>query len=1036
MVKYGFLLVVILSFCAIEGRSQEIGTEIINPIGMYKSIESDAKDRFANPSDAGTPAGDLNGDGELDFIHRLETWRDMRGFTNGFMIVTTFVSYNEQGETSKASYVDGAYFPIGDLNNDGKTEVIKTNNSGQLFIHTITSNDTEDFVLSEIGIEVPNDQGYVFLNYTMPGFFNEDEFGDVLLCENTFNSFDDCMILFGNDDDSNSYESIEFSFEKLGINFFYNPRIFVTNSISGTGLGIYAIGDDSNSRSMLYEFGTGDSNKVGIAFEYEWEGTSFELSSERRYFIDDFDGDEELEILSSDDRVFSLSGLQRIYFSTPICDVRDIDYTGETPEVQSPQVISSNCLVDRVIQPDTTQTASAKMIANNETNEPSAYIWEKGNYYSCSGSNLYSGCDGSIYVTDDQTTLPCSYNSCSSSYYYYDYNDYPYYYNGYADPLTANRGLQQYVIAGGNGIAAATRSVIAEVARLAYIISNTIVNPFATQQPQIESVYRSGDTYTSYYHTCDQTSSSSCQNYTIQKQYYHYLKSLIPNSSVPLNTYQYSSRYYSNQTYTHYTVALTPEDENHRYVYMYYDVDENDRTSDKRVINLQTKQDIPTDTLLVTGTIDTSPFPDLDINSSPFILQNVGDIDGHEGEELLIGSNRARSGNNTIEQAWLYVGTNQTHEQPDAVIEFRNDSTINEFAFLDVGRVASNLGDVNGDGINDFGIGLVDYNRTSNSSGGVYVFAGRDFSQVDTIKTPLTILEPIVSEEHTVYAFGSQIAGGDFDGDGYSDIAVLADQSYGGNGLPTIRVYKGGENMDSELDYELFVTPKDVGGFGTDTLKSFFDAVIAFMPKNEGEDHQDLYFSPGGFSNYPDAVIFQGGISAKAKRKGINSPASTPRYTLAEAGATATGSGTFDRKKPAAADVNDDGFYDLYIVKQYDNRDAVSSSRVLMFSPNSGIEVSEELLAENPLDYKLSQNYPNPFNPSTTIEFRLGKAVNVSLKVYDILGREVANLITNQLYNEGSHSIHFDASTLASGLYLYRLEAGGFIQTRKMMLVK
>ncbi len=91
--------------------------------------------------------------------------------------------------------------------------------------------------------------------------------------------------------------------------------------------------------------------------------------------------------------------------------------------------------------------------------------------------------------------------------------------------------------------------------------------------------------------------------------------------------------------------------------------------------------------------------------------------------------------------------------------------------------------------------------------------------------------------------------------------------------------------------------------------------------------------------------------------------------------------------------------------------------------------------AENPNEFRLSQNYPNPFNPSTNISFNLPSANNIDLKVYNLLGQEVATLINGRL-NSGNHTIQFDASRLASGVYIYRLVSGGFSQTRKMMLIK
>lgn len=85
--------------------------------------------------------------------------------------------------------------------------------------------------------------------------------------------------------------------------------------------------------------------------------------------------------------------------------------------------------------------------------------------------------------------------------------------------------------------------------------------------------------------------------------------------------------------------------------------------------------------------------------------------------------------------------------------------------------------------------------------------------------------------------------------------------------------------------------------------------------------------------------------------------------------------------------------------------------------------------------FNLYPNYPNPFNPSTTISFTLSNASRVSLLIYDIHGREVESLIEG-IQPAGSHSIEWNASNLASGVYFYRLTADEFVQTRKMILIK
>ena len=88
-----------------------------------------------------------------------------------------------------------------------------------------------------------------------------------------------------------------------------------------------------------------------------------------------------------------------------------------------------------------------------------------------------------------------------------------------------------------------------------------------------------------------------------------------------------------------------------------------------------------------------------------------------------------------------------------------------------------------------------------------------------------------------------------------------------------------------------------------------------------------------------------------------------------------------------------------------------------------------------PKKFELSQNYPNPFNPNTTIRFSLPEAGNVKLTLFNILGQEIKTLV-NEFKESGVHTINFDASELNSGMYIYKIEAANFVQTRKMTLVK
>jgi hypothetical protein len=96
----------------------------------------------------------------------------------------------------------------------------------------------------------------------------------------------------------------------------------------------------------------------------------------------------------------------------------------------------------------------------------------------------------------------------------------------------------------------------------------------------------------------------------------------------------------------------------------------------------------------------------------------------------------------------------------------------------------------------------------------------------------------------------------------------------------------------------------------------------------------------------------------------------------------------------------------------------------------------EKLTSTIPTEYYLEQNYPNPFNPATQIKFGITQSSDVELKVFDILGREVAVLIEKEFFAAGSYVVNFTASNLASGIYIYRLTAGTSTISKKMQLLK
>jgi hypothetical protein len=111
-----------------------------------------------------------------------------------------------------------------------------------------------------------------------------------------------------------------------------------------------------------------------------------------------------------------------------------------------------------------------------------------------------------------------------------------------------------------------------------------------------------------------------------------------------------------------------------------------------------------------------------------------------------------------------------------------------------------------------------------------------------------------------------------------------------------------------------------------------------------------------------------------------------------------------------------------------------SGPRFELLITQTGVDGLTELGA-TPEDFTLAQNYPNPFNPTTVISYQLPVNSEVRLEVYDMLGRNVATLVDGRVA-AGRHTVNFDASNLSSGVYLYRLQAGSQIMTRKLTILK
>ena len=132
-------------------------------------------------------------------------------------------------------------------------------------------------------------------------------------------------------------------------------------------------------------------------------------------------------------------------------------------------------------------------------------------------------------------------------------------------------------------------------------------------------------------------------------------------------------------------------------------------------------------------------------------------------------------------------------------------------------------------------------------------------------------------------------------------------------------------------------------------------------------------------------------------------------------------------------------------INTYDSNNNLIESLNQIWDGSNWVNTHRSLYSHSPTDveeipgeiktYSLSNNYPNPFNPSTTIKYQIPKSGLVTLKVYNVLGKEITTLV-NEEKSVGSYEITFDASGLSSGIYFYKLSADNFQQTKKMILLK
>jgi len=125
----------------------------------------------------------------------------------------------------------------------------------------------------------------------------------------------------------------------------------------------------------------------------------------------------------------------------------------------------------------------------------------------------------------------------------------------------------------------------------------------------------------------------------------------------------------------------------------------------------------------------------------------------------------------------------------------------------------------------------------------------------------------------------------------------------------------------------------------------------------------------------------------------------------------------------------------IFVIGSKDNQSAAHLGSYGLFDNLSFNNVTSVNALSLPNNYSLSQNYPNPFNPATIIKYEIPLPSNVKIEIFDLLGKNIETLV-NKEQSAGSYKIYFNANKLSSGIYLYKITASNFIQTKKMILIR
>tara|TARA_R110000868_G_scaffold259361_5_gene517307 strand:+ start:67796 stop:70741 length:2946 start_codon:yes stop_codon:yes gene_type:complete len=415
-----------------------------------------------------------------------------------------------------------------------------------------------------------------------------------------------------------------------------------------------------------------------------------------------------------------------------------------------------------------------------------------------------------------------------------------------------------------------------------------------------------------------------------------------------------------------------------------------------------------------TSIVDEATILTLEINTDDFPYQTYdtffGDLDGDGKDELMLVCEKTEDESMNL---LILKGGDEYLLENFQILKI-SDLTAQGF----FGGIPQHIEDINGDGLSDI---LINDNAGTNQS--YIIYGNEDWS---ALKVDLAFDTFQFSFEEENYLLGSENLQAiiDFNDDGLKDLSSIPLFSFDGS-INSLFVWFTGSEMDGEVDLSIPLTNTyEVEGdyefltyelFAVDTLSENGKSKISYSLLFEDENKMII----GTYESGSDHILLKKELVPPEESIGILSA-------------------SYHIPKRSIKYVNDeDKIAYTFWIPQNDNNEAITSTRLYGFNSDSiPITISNDDSDSEIIEsFRLSQNYPNPFNPSTNIEFSIPSASAVNLSVFNIWGQKVATLV-NRVLPSGLHEITFDASALASGVYIYRVQANGYTSTKKMLLIK